>query len=608
MFQEFETQSEVKTYIYTEELKKVLSEEKTRGHTGRDWGDVLEAVDRDFWIEARWSSYQSKNREHLRNLLEIEWNTYKNIRHGLNMDILLMFEENNKMEDIIRQVQYERYFSNYKNLNWAALWKRVSLQYPEKPDNGNVERLLSLYKYSSCHDEEFLNYIKVVDQWKMSSQRETFMEFCDELKRKQLSDYIGSIGMEELREMADKLYAEVFRDVRKEALQAGEEVKRRVIETVLKEANMYHLLDEYLIDQFRFRDRAGFIKEFRKKEWNHLVQLIHEVYLQTNKEVETPVVWWITRVLFLYNGESESVIKEAVSKFRGKEWDTIITELLKSFVAKSSLVDSYLFDETLQKVRLVYNQKVEGSLCSFFSKEESHLLIQDYDPEWIINLLNGLSWFERQTSLGEKIYCSELVSKQERKDLIHKLFQSLLDKKDSERTSNASLESSLSDIWSVAVHIMDLSVKINNLRDSPIWFLDLDTLSNIEDRTDDYDFVVEYFERIQDQLLSVANRDRNLVLDRLTNNIWTEPPVTDHHKIYRDWMVEMLSPSAFIKSMSAPQPRPAFLGVQYMEAPQPRPSSLSSEHLVPPQPLPSTSDDELVEEFFSQNPASDDEL
>ena len=49
LLKESETESEVEKYIYTEELKKVLSDEKSRRYTARNWDDVLEAVDRGFW-------------------------------------------------------------------------------------------------------------------------------------------------------------------------------------------------------------------------------------------------------------------------------------------------------------------------------------------------------------------------------------------------------------------------------------------------------------------------------------------------------------------------------------------------------------------------------
>ena len=89
-----------------------------RKHTTRNWSDVLEAVDRSFWSDARWINYKNKSREYLQSLLEMEWSTYESIEQGLNFDILLMFGENDKMEDIIKL--YEEYISIPESLDLAG--------------------------------------------------------------------------------------------------------------------------------------------------------------------------------------------------------------------------------------------------------------------------------------------------------------------------------------------------------------------------------------------------------------------------------------------------------------------------------------------------------
>lgn len=566
-------QSKVGKYTYTEELKKILSDERSRRYTARNWDEVLEAVNRDFWIDVRWISYQSKNKNHLRNLLEIEWNTYKSIRYGLNMDVLLMFEEKNKMEDIIRLAKYEKYFSDRKSVNWPALWRKVSLQYPVKPNNGNVEVLLSLYKYSSCRDEELFNYMKVINQWKMYSQGQTALGFCDDLKRKQLRDFVGSRGMQHLSGMAEKLYEKVLENAKKEAHLAGEEVKNEIVKNILKDKNIYHLLEAFLMDGTQFKDRVGLIKEFREKEWDRLVQFVHANSQQLNEVLNTPFVWWLARILFLYSEESDDSIKKVVSQLSGAEWNSIITGLLNSYVSRSSLVDNYLFDDILHKVKLVYSQEVETSLCSFFSKEEGLFLVREYEPKWLIDLLGGLSWSERQTSTEEDkeakgTECAELVSKQKRNTLLYELSQSLFKQKTLERKTDPSLRESLSDVWSVAVQIMDLSVKVNDFQDSPVWHLTFNALTNMKEETNNYDFFVEFFKQIQEQLLFVAKGDKDLVLNHLNNDIWKEPPATPHHKTYRDWLEEILGdrsedgPSTGGKHI-LPQPRPPSFGSMY---------------------------------------------
>ena len=541
--------SEVGMYIYTEELKKVLSDERSRRYTARDWDDVLEAVDRDFWADARWISYQDKNRSHLRDLLELEWSTYKHIRDGLNMDVLLMFEEEDKMEDIVRLAKYEKYFSEPKSLDWPALWKRVLSQYPVKPGNGNTEILLSLYKYSSCQKEELSSYIGLLKHWKMLSQRQTFVDFCEGVRRIQLHDLLGSEGLRDLTEMAEKLYRETFNNAiekaGKSAQLAGEEIKRSLIESILKEGNIYHLLDAYLIDQSRFADRVGLIEKFREKEWDRIVQFFNKNSNQPEKALDAPSAWWLARILFLYSGENASAIEDAVSRFNGKQWNTVIKGLLNSYLSESSLVDNHLFDETLDNVKQVYGQEVEDGLCSFFSKKESHFLVRKYDPQWLISLLEELPWSEKQISAEEEdragIYCGSIaVSKQQRNILLYELFENLFQRRALKRMVDSSLRNSLSDIWSIAVQVMNLSVKMNNFENNPVWHLKFSDLSRRKNETNNYDFFIEFFEQLQKYILAVSGGNKRRVFEHFVNHIWQEPPTNFHHEIYREWLEDVL--------------------------------------------------------------------
>lgn len=571
--------SKAEKYTYTEELIKVLSDEKSKGYTARNWADVLEVVDKDFWMDAPWIIYQSEDRSHLQSLLKIEWDTYEYIRHGLNMDILLMFEEKNKMEDIIKLAEYEKYFPDQKSVDWSALWKKLLLQYPTRPKNGNVEALLPLYKYSSCRDGELFNYIKVLDQWRMYSRRQAVQDFCDNLRRRHVHDFIGSRGVQELTNMARELFEEILDNAKEEAQQAGEEVKKTVIEDILKRADTYHRLDMSLIDQIRSGNPVGFIKDFREKEWN---QLVCESSQPLGEVLDSSSLWWLAYVLSLYSGENDSSIIEAVSQFSGEEWNTIITGLLNSYISESSFVDNDLFDEALNKVKLVYNQEVETSLCSFFSMEESQILVQKYDPQWVISLLEGLFWSKRPApSEGneemKEVYCSELVSKQKRNTLLYELFPSLLKQKTLERETDSYLKESVSDIWSAAVQVMDLSVKINNFTDSPVWHLSFNALFHMREETNNYDFFVEFFEQIRKQLLLVAEEEENLVLDQLREHIWQEPPATDHHKIYRDWLMEILGGQLDIQPDEPP------FDNEHIAPPPPRPAL--STYTVPYQPF-----------------------
>ena len=68
-----------------------------------------------------------------------------------------------------------------------------------------------------------------------------------------------------------------------------------------------------------------------------------------------------------------------------------------------------------------------------------------------------------------KIYCSKLISIKERNALLYELSKSLFQKKALEREESLPLTDSLSDIWSVAVQVMDLSIKMNGFKSSSIW-------------------------------------------------------------------------------------------------------------------------------------------
>ena len=93
--------------------------------------------------------------------------------------------------------------------------------------------------------------------------------------------------------------------------------------------------EEILFDQFRFKDCALFIKEFREKEWDQLVQIAHQKASQLEEIQDPSFIWWLARILFLYSGESDSFIKELVSKVGKLEWQNIIIGMLNSYIFRS---------------------------------------------------------------------------------------------------------------------------------------------------------------------------------------------------------------------------------------------------------------------------------
>ena len=178
------------------------------------------------------------------------------------------------------------------------------------------------------------------------------------------------------------------------------------------------LNQEYiLINQFKFKDCANFIDEFKGKEWDRLVSLVRRGEHRSG-EIVNPLVWWLVRVLFLYSEENDFLIKEAVSKISGSEWKDIIRGMLETYIPKSPEVDHYLFMETLNKVRLVYNDEVESTLCSFLAGEKSLSFIQEYDSGLVMDFLYSLSWSKRsgiRAGRRNKKFCSDLVPHGEKK-------------------------------------------------------------------------------------------------------------------------------------------------------------------------------------------------
>ena len=258
------------SFIYTEELQRVLIEEWFRRHTGRNWGEVLDVVDRDFWSDVRYLSYLNGNREHLSTVLEMEDHLYKSIEAGLDLDILLMFEEPGKMADIMKLVGYEKYLaiSGALDLDWGSLWKRMSVRYPSKPENGNVNSLLDFYKLKfSCSEKILSEYENLVRQWKASVYERAISSFCDQDKKnavfaiygpEQLNRYAEELSRRLMEEAVRKteeanrrLMEEAVRKTEK-AVQETKEASRRLIEKMTQEAkdklnkSKYHLLDKSL--------------------------------------------------------------------------------------------------------------------------------------------------------------------------------------------------------------------------------------------------------------------------------------------------------------------------------------------------------------------------
>ena len=174
--EDISNKSATEKYIYTEELQKLLINEWSRKYGTRSWSDILTVVDRNFWKDARWISYQSEDKEYLQKTLEMEWSEYQSIEN-LIQDIFLLFKQKNNMKEIIELAKYKKYFSIPKILNWSVLWESILLQYSKKPENKNVDALLSLYTFS-CEEKDFFSYAQLVKDWGVSHYELIALEFC----------------------------------------------------------------------------------------------------------------------------------------------------------------------------------------------------------------------------------------------------------------------------------------------------------------------------------------------------------------------------------------------------------------------------------------------
>lgn len=165
-----------KKYIYTEELQKVLIDEWSKNRSTRVWDDILSLVDRAFWSDARWINYQNRDKRYLKKTMEMEWVKYQSVA-GLDRDIFLIFEEGNKMADALDFFGYKHYFAISGIIDWSFLWKSFLSKYPEKPENKNVDSLLSMYSFS-CQEEDLTSYSRLVEQWSKLDYKRSAIEFC----------------------------------------------------------------------------------------------------------------------------------------------------------------------------------------------------------------------------------------------------------------------------------------------------------------------------------------------------------------------------------------------------------------------------------------------
>ena len=292
------------------------------------------------------------------------------------------------------------------------------------------------------------------------------------------------------------------------------------------------------MDSFRFKDCTGFINNFRSKEWDRLVSFVPKKVNLSQELFDISWAWWLARVLALYSWEGDKLLRGVISKISEREWQYLIHILLDSYFSEGLVFDHNLFSETLSKVNRVYSGKMDRTLCLFFSEKESYALIQEQDPKWLMRLFHGLAWSKKSVGkahAGKKKYCSDLLSFNKKNALLYELSQSLFKQIDLETES----KDLISEIWSAAVQIMDLSVKMNNFENKDIWSLSFKALFNLRTEMSDYDFYARFTHQILESFRLIAEGEDPFILDHLTKEVWKSPPPSSYHKVYRDWITEL---------------------------------------------------------------------
>ncbi len=433
---------------------------------------------------------------------------------------------------------FKKYFPEQKWLNLMRFFQG-------KNDFPGISGVLDMhYTVYNGKIPFFQNYVQMVLRSKSDNQVH-------------LSNINAGNGFRDIYVENHDVYYQFWNEIKK-SVDKGKALNwERFLEEDVDQCDFSHIKDlflffsqfnqEYLlINQFKFKNCANFTDEFKGKEWDRLVSLIRRGEHRSGGTVKSSFVWWLARVLFLYSEEKDSLIKETVSKISALEWKNILRGILETYIPKSPEVDHYLFMETLNKVRLVYNDEVESVLCPFIAGEKSLSFIQEYDSELVMDFLYSLSWSRRSKFQSgrrvEKKYCWDLISAKDRNVLLYALSQSLFKKKDESfsKRGSVSRQDMVSEVWSVAVEIMDLSIKMNDFEESDIWSLSFKAFLNMRKEMNEYDFYLQFSDDILELLLSVSNGDRAFVSDHLVNHLWTEAPDSNYHAAYRGWIKELL--------------------------------------------------------------------
>ncbi len=651
-------------YLYTEELQKTLIDEWSRTQHVRVWSDILNVVDRAFWNDARWINYKENSREYLKRTLEMEWSAYQSIEN-LEQDIFLMFEEEDKMMDIISLAEYKRYFADYGSLNWSVIWEKFLLQYPQKPDNGNIQALLSLYSFS-CQDQDLRSYFTLADHWNTANYKSLAIKFCVEVmgienlavnqyeilentlkndsnpknlksvdallfvyeeekyKRspdewKKLISYFSETDwlnlMGALRDRHDRKSIREVLHIHNQAYEGQITFLIKDIWSVFVngEQSVLEIADEYgydrayvdnsyfhrlfwteveessvhlsnpkeslreqegtekcdysyvrnlfqffnnsgqknlLFDQFNFENCTSFVKDFRQREWNKIVNQIKKADWNLGSEStlkENPknyekyqFVQRLARVLSLYPYSLDTVIISQIDK---KKWEDIILTLILSslYLKESEFTDMDLFYDTAYRVNGIYQTVADSSVCRFLGYEKSHFLIQKH--KYSVNMIKYLLTFypsqQRSTHNRSRKHrkatniCDALISQERINTFLFLLAKFTLS------PINLEEENNLQEIWKNVDELIHLFEEVNffqlsSYQSNGLWRY----LKNVpqydaekghisQDSLGFY-FMSLVFRKIQPVWLGPEKSDEIL------------PPENEFNKVYRNLIKQML--------------------------------------------------------------------
>ena len=327
-----------------------------------------------------------------------------------------------------------------------------------------------------------------------------------------------------------------------------------------------------LFEQFRFASCPHFIEDFQQKELARLIQLAGQGAFRQDGDRNYSLRWWLAHILFL-NSPSPEEAGAAAAKISASDWRRLIQDMLYSYSIGYSDYGP-LFQKAFKAARMAHGLEAEAAVCSYFSfDEDPRKWIQNqsrvkkasgaigesgksivYDPRWLMEIFHDLSWDSktgrsRKKPAAQK-FCSRILPLKKRNTLLYAISESLFYRvrgKAAARLGDPPFPEAIPEIWAAAEEIMDLSVKMNRFESSDIWGLAFKSLFEFVSKDmDRYSFYINFSHQILQNLMYASNGDKTLALSYLRDNVWSgKPPATAYHRVYRDWMEELLKKGSY---------------------------------------------------------------